>query len=408
MPKLFTEREIKSLKPREKEFILSEGHGFVIRVLPTGAKIWMYKYKRDGKTYKITLGNYPETSLAEARDKFAEARLMVRQGLDPKAPPPAPEPQPEATTVQALADLWLNWSKENHSPKWANTLKLALEKDILPTYGQKLAADIRRRDAIEILKAKASDTPGQARNLHKALRGIWQHGVELEYLEYNPFAEIRAVKMVPALRQMNRDRFLDNDEIKAVWNGIDAGGGTESTKRALKMILLTGQRPGEIAGIHRREIQVGIGKQWCLKCRRCGWLTIPAERMKQKKPHRVFLSQLAMSLIDPQADFAFPGKAKAPISENALAYHVRRKVVSTGKAKYYGLPRWTPHDLRRTAATKIPECTGAEPKLVEIVLGHALGGVAGKYNLYQYDPQKEQLLTAWGEYLSELVQKPEA
>ena len=409
MPKLFTEREIKALKPRDKEFIISEGHGFIIRVLPTGLKIWTYKYKRDGKTYKLTLGNYPETSLAEARDKFAAARLTVRQGLDPKAPL-APEPQEtqtEVTTVKTLAELWIKWSQENHSPKWANTLKLALEKDIIPQFGDRLAAEIRRRDAISILEAKAADTPGQAVNLHKALRGMFQYAVEREILEHNPFAEIRAARSIPAMRLEARERILSDDEIKFLWTAIDQGGGSDSTQRALKVMLLTGQRSGEVCGMHRREITIGVGKPRCDICRRCGWWTIPKERRQGNKggEHRVYLTAATLNLIGSRAEYIFPGDTEsASISANSVNHHVRRVVTATGKASYYGLLRWTPHDLRRTCGTGVRRCGGSRDTM-DLILGHKTGGVTGVYDRYEGDAEKQKWLTEWAEYLHKLLTK---
>ena len=104
-------------------------------------------------------------------------------------------PQPEILTIQSLAETWINeWSKAHHTSKWHNTLKLALEKDILPAYGSRLVSEIRRRDAIAILETKAAYAPGQANNLHKALRGMFGYALERELVDYNPFAEIRAAR----------------------------------------------------------------------------------------------------------------------------------------------------------------------------------------------------------------------
>lgn len=405
MPKFFTDREIRALKPRDKEYILSEGHGFIIRVLPTGAKIWVYKYKRDDRSRKITLGNYPDMSLAEARDKFATARRMVREGIDPAAPPPDPEPQTEAMTVKALADKWIKWSQHHHAPKWANTLKLALNKDILPQYGHRLAEEIRRSDAMKILEAKAASAPGQARNLHKALRGMWQYGVEYELVEHNPFAEIRAVKRIPAMKQKNRERVLSDDEIKYIWERIDEGGGSDSTRRALKVMLLSGQRNGEVAGMHSSEIQIGVGKPRCQQCRRCGWWTIPEERRQGNKggTHRVYLSPLALEIIGDHQGYKFPGDTpEKPITANAVNYHVRREVVATGKLAFYGLTRWTPHDLRRTCGTGVRKM-GASRDTMDLILGHKTGGVTGVYDLYEGDTEKEKWLTDWGIHILNLI-----
>lgn len=321
---------------------------------------------------------------------------MVRQGLNPAEPPSNPI-VPAQLTVQALAELWLKWSGEHHSPRWANTLKLALEKDFLPIYGHKFAAEIRRRDAVAILEAKAKTAPGQAVNLHKALRGMFQYGVERELVEHNPFAEIRATRTIPAMKQVARERILSDNEIRHLWTAIDQGGGADSTRRALKVMLLTGQRSGEVCGMHRREIE----HEWT-----GWWWTIPAARRHGNKggEHRVYLSALAMQLIDGWDGFIFPGDTMdRPVTANSVNHHVRRVVPATGKTAYYGLERWTPHDLRRTAATGFRRL-GATRGDMDLILGHKVGGVTGVYDRYEGDAEKERWLTAWGEFLAMVVQ----
>jgi len=298
--------------------------------------------------------------------------------------------------------------------QWYNTLNLALEKDIIPDYGQRLASEIRRRDAIAILEQKAISAPGQAVNLHKALRGMFQYALEREMVEFNPFAVIRVDRVIPNMKQTIRERVLNDEEIKYLWMAIEQGGGSESAKRTLKLILTTGQRPGEVAGMNWSEIQIGVGNPHCLKCRRCGWWTIPKIRLKSKDnpvttDHRVFLSPLSMSLINAAPEntsgFICPSDAfeeGRPIAVNSINHHVRRAVPSTGKIPYYGLPQWQPHDLRRTAATGWATLGAGETE-VERILGHLPPVLVRTYNKFKYDNIKFQWLTAWGEYIQQLV-----
>lgn len=402
----FTVKWLNALKPAEKELTWTESHGFTIRLLPSGVKTWWYFYTINGKRRKMNLGNYPSVSLEEARRRHREALTLVDNGVDPQLLPPPPEPEPEALTLKELAKKWFeDWSAGNHSAKWTNTLRLAVEKDVLPTYGHRLASDIRRRDAVAILEEKAATAPGQAVNLHKALRGMFQYAVERELVEYNPFSEIRAARSIPAMKQTARERVLSDEEIKYLWTAIYQGGGSDSTQRALKIMLLTGQRNGEVCGMHRREIQIGTGKPRCLECRRCGWWTIPGDRRQGNKggQHRVFLSPQVLQLIGDRQGYIFPGDTdESPISPNSVNHHVRRVVPATGKTPYYGLPRWTPHDLRRTCSTGIRRCGGHRDDM-DLILGHRVGGVTGVYDRYEGDAEKERWLTAWGEYIQKLV-----
>jgi integrase len=402
----FTDKYISSLKPKEKDYRVREGHGFAVRVLPSGVKRFEFIYTSNSKRRIMHLGNYPTVSLAEARTTYNEAAALLARGTDPQqlATEPSITP-PEQLTVTGLYEMWVKWSEQHHSTKWANTLKLALEKDILPTYGQRLASEIRRRDAVTILEQKAATAPGQAVNLHKALRGMFQYAVEREIVEYNPFSEIRAARTIPTMKQTARERVLSDAEVKFLWTAIDQGGGSDSTQRALKLMLLTGQRNGEVCGMHRREIQIGTGKPRCLECKRCGWWTIPKERRQGNKggEHRIYLSPQAMQLVGDRDGYIFPGDTDiAAISANSVNHHVRRSVQSTGKTPYYGLPRWTPHDLRRTCGTGIRRCGGSRDDM-DLILGHVAGGVTGVYDRHTGEAEKERWLTAWAEYVQQIA-----
>lgn len=404
----FTDKYIASLKPQDKDFRVREGHGFAVRVLPSGVKRFEFIYTTEGKRRIMHLGNYPAVTLADARIKYNEAAAQLARGTDPQKAALTPTlPPPEDFTVQALAELWLDWSKQHHAARWANTLALTLKKDVLPQYGNRLATDIRRRDAMAILETKSKSAPGQARNLHKALRGMWQYGVERELVEFNPFAEIRAGRSIPAMKQESRERILNDDEIKHIWTAIDQGGGSDSTRRAIKLMLLTGQRSGEVCGMHSREIQIGIGKPHCHACRRCGWWTIPKERRRGNKggEHRVFLSPLTMQLIGADEGYIFPGDTDGKsILANSVNHHVRRSVAVTGKTPYFGLQHWTPHDLRRTAATGFRRL-GATRDEMDLILGHRAGGVTGVYDRHNGEAEKEHWLTAWGDYMQRITSR---
>lgn len=402
----FTDKYILSLKPKEKDYRVREGHGFAVRVLPSGVKRFEFIYTANGKRRIMHLGNYPAVSLAEARTTYNEAAALLARGTDPQQVSTEPSiTLPEQLTVTGLYEMWVKWSEQHHSAKWANTLKLALDKDILPTYGQRLVSEIRRRDAVAILEQKAATAPGQAVNLHKALRGMFQYAVERELVEYNPFSEIRAARTIPTMKQTARERVLSDEEIKYLWMAIDQGGGSDSTQRALKLMLITGQRNGEVCGMHRREIQIGIGKPRCLECKRCGWWTIPKERRQGNKggEHRIYLSPQAMQLIGDRKGFVFPGdNDNSSISANSVNHHVRRSVQATGKTPYYGLPRWTPHDLRRTCGTGIRRCGGSRDDM-DLILGHVAGGVTGVYDRHTGEDEKRRWLTAWGEFIQQII-----
>lgn len=402
--------------PPEKKVYIREAQGFTVRRMPGGSVTFLHIYMNvDKKRRENILGQYPVISLTEAHQRHRDSLSALAAGTDPQTVKVASvtesevgaEPEPEILTVKGLKELWERWSIQNHSKKWENTLRLAVNKDVLPIWGNRPISEIKRRDAVELLEKKAKTAPGQARNLHKALRGMWSYAVDRELVEFNPFSEIKPAKSIPKMRQISRERVLLDEEIKYLWTAIDQGGGSDSLKRCLKLILITGQRPGEVAGMRSQEIEYGQGKEICKTCKKCGWWTIPAERRQGNKGglHRVYLSSMALESIGekPENGIICPGSTKnIAITENAVAYHVRKLVPTTGKIPYYGLNRFTPHDLRRTTATGIAKL-GATPAEVEMILGHSLGGVAAVYNRHQYDNIKQDWLQKWSDFVSQLV-----
>ena len=259
-----------------------------------------------------------------------------------------------------------------------------------------------------ILESKAANAPGQEKNLHKALCGMFGYALEREIVDFNPFAEIRTARVIPAMEQTSRDRHLSDDEIKSLWTVIDNGEGSDNTRRALKLILLTGQRPGEVTGMHSRKIQIAVGRERCKLCCRCGcWMIPPEQRLGNKGgEHRVYLTAFAMELIGDRKGYIFPGDdPELPITENSVAYHVRREVKGTGKCPYYGLPGRTPHDLRRTCGTGVRRL-GASRDTMDLILGHAVHGVTGVYDRYTGDREKEHWLSEWAEWLRKIITIP--
>ncbi|MFZ4858133.1 MAG: site-specific integrase [Desulfuromonadaceae bacterium] len=214
---------------------------------------------------------------------------------------------------------------------------------------------------------------------------MFEYAVDRDYIGNSPFYKMKRV--IKTLRNKSRTRFLTEQEIAQVWAGITNGGGTAQTKRALKLILVTTQRPMEVAGLHRREISGD-------------WWTLPAERnLKGIRDHRIFLTATAKELIGDSEGFIFPSPMKDTktrhITRIAMSQHV------TG-SKHFGVAPWTPHDLRRTARTHMSRIR-IRREYSEAVLNHAKGGMAQVYDQYEFDDEKMEALQAWETELLRLV-----
>ena len=391
----FTDKYIASLKPKEKDYRVREGHGFAIRVLPSGVKRFEYIYSVEGKRRILHLGNYPVVTLADAREKYLEAAQKAAKGVDPQN---ELQVMDDAPTVGCLAKLYLKHIEGHLVERSVKHQTRSITRDVLPVFGAKRVADIRRRDAIYLVESIAKRAPGQARNVLLHARAMFTYALHRELIEYNPFSGVGAA--VPKVSPSSRERALENSEIKmllkALWNGPE----TSFVRRGILLVLVTGQRPGEVVGMHSSELQIGAGKERCGECRRCGWWTIPKERSKNGRENRVYLTPLAMQLIVPLKGYLFPAGrgASGPLLTNTLAHHIS-KVLKPG---YLGLDRWTPHDLRRTAATGLA-ALGCTDEIIDAIQNHKKKGVVATYNRYRYDKEKVEWLSLWSAHLVELT-----
>lgn len=402
-----------SKKPPIHEYDLREGHGFGIRVRKSGVITFFYMYHFNGKRRFLNLGTYgtaPDTPLTDARQKHAEAYSKVKTGIDPLAAPAPPERIDETLTVSEVANEFLErWSKAHYSEKWHYNVKLALESDVLPKIGDRNITTIRRREIISLLEGVVARAPGQARNVHKSLSKMFWYAQDREYIDTSPCTSM--LDSLPSLRvSEGKNRTLDDKEIIKLFRRLDCGPGHDSVKRALKVILITAQRPEEVAEMHSDEIS-REGEDY--------WWTIPWQRIKTenskllKRPpenHRVYLSPLAMSIIGNRKGFIFPtASGNGPIRRNSLSQRVDRGISiirHKGKRqhnfKYYGLAKWSPHDLRRTARTGMAKIE--IPKdWAEEVLNHKDNRLRSIYDQHKYDVQKKKALNLWSEHLYNLL-----
>ena len=412
---LFTDTMIKRLKPEPSDYCRSEGNGFTVRVMPSGVKTWLYLYAFDGKRRKMNLGSYPDVTLETARTKFEDARRQVRNGVDPVS---LKEQQKEdrlnADTISDLITEYIEKHAMPHKRGWKEDKRI-LEYDALPAWGKRKAADISKRDVVLLLEGIVKrGAPGSANNNFKIIRRMFSFAVQRDILKTSPC--IGVSMPAPLIR---KDRFLNEEEIKTFWTNLDTCHASNEVRRALRLILLTGQRPGEVIGMSSSEID---GNIW----------TIPASRAKNKREHRVYLTKTALELIGPlqvldeqtkkvkPKGFIFPCPHSAKIQhiENTVPAQVIRlnmsvPVMFKGKPVFdrkgqpvtenlLGVSDFTPHDLRRTCATFLSKI-GFMDEIIDAVLNHTKQGIIRTYNVNRYEKEIQQALESWERKLTAIL-----
>ena len=387
----FTDNYIKNLKPKEKRDEKYEGGGFGIFIYPTGSKTWIYRYKIDNKKDYIIIGHYPAMSLADAKKKFIDLQVMRRDGINPKQA----LLREEESHKNTVKDLVLNWYTnyiERHR-KQPLQIKQQIDADIIPTLGDKELHTIQPRDITKVLdKIVKRGSPVHANKVLSALKQAFNYALSRGELTVNPAANIRARDI--GGQEKPRDRYLTLDEVKTIWLFLDSNKNAISIqiKNAIKIILLTGVRTGELRLATWKELDFEKSLR-----------TIPAENTKTGLVMRVHLTELVKSLFY-QLDNCSTGEyvisgadGLKPLTDKALPKAVLRI------QDRIGIPHWTAHDLRRTFATQLGETLQIDPVVIEKCLGHKMPKIMATYNKNEMLPQRKEALERWAKFIKDLV-----
>ena len=406
----FTDTLIKNLKPEPAKYYKREANGFAVKVWPSGVKTWVFIYTFDGKRKEMKLGEYPAMKLADARTDYGKAYELHKNGGDPgEVGRQQHEERRLAPTVEELAKEYVEKYAMIEKKSWEED-KRALNVEIIPLWGMIKAKDIRKRDIVLLLEGVVKrGSPVMANRLRALIHKMFAFATERDIIEMNPCSGVK-----PLVSEKPKERALSESEIKTLWESLDKPDVLMSpeTKRALRLILITGQRPGEVAGMDSTEID---GRWW----------TIPAERSKNGKAHRVYLSELALELIGNKTGPVLPSPiGDGPITPGALHCALRRnlkgqlypdKRTATKRGRYkkneiatppeknrIGIDSFSPHDLRRTMATRMAEM-GTMEEIIDRVLNHVRPGIIRTYNVYAYDKEIQKALESWERKLTQII-----
>jgi integrase len=393
----FTDTLIRAAKAAGKRLQITDARcqGLELRVTPTGAKSFAFKYRRksDARVVRITLGGYPDLSLAKARSIVENYRQAIADGGDPRDKKRAAmtEAKGQGKTFDEVAELYL----ENY----AKLLKASWRND--ESYLRRPRAKWRRLPIMavtddhvaKLLDEIAAAAPVSANRTQSVLHTLFRWAKEpgRKYVDRNPVAD-----MPRRTKEQPKDRVLDDKEIKKVWRALDSDK-TEidrSIALALKLILLTAARPGMVTGMIRDELQNLDGKEpeWHL----------PAERMKNRKPFIVPLSPQAVAIIneaqpEPDEPVIFPSRFH---NRASIARHTLSQAVI--ECDHFGVANWTPHDLRRTAAT-LARRHGVPRDHVQALLAHTKGDVTAVYDKYDMLAEKRAAVTTLADAIAAIV-----
>ncbi len=384
MPKMkLTARGVENIKPPtagQVDYWDTSPPGFGLRVSPTGRKSWVLMYRHGGRKRRLTIGTYPSIPLAAARERAIAALSDVAQGQDPAG---IKQAERRADTFAELAEDYMRRHAMVRKRSWQQDRR-ALNRDLLPRFAHRKAASIKRREVIDLLDGiKERGAPILANRTLEIMRKIYNWGISREIVETNPCQRIERPSA-----EVQRQRVLNDDEIRAVWRAFDQEPPYMSAM--FKLRVLTAQRGGEIAHMRWKDIDVGAG-----------WWTIPGEYTKNGLAHRVPLSPEALEVLGGVEEHSNGSSWVFPQPSGEGPITVIWKAVD--RVRRRAGVQFVLHDLRRTAASRMTGDLGIGRLTVSKILNHVERGVTAVYDRHSYDAEKRQALEAWGQRLEEIV-----
>lgn len=409
-----SEATIRAVKPGDPRRRLSDGDGlFLLLSVKGGSQAWRLDYRFQGKRNTLSLGTYPDTSLALARRKADAARNLLAEGFDPSQQRKAErevvtrqrvvaerqaQGLPAAGTFEAVAREWFAVRRDGWSKSYGDKVIARLESDVFPWIGRVQAADISGPQLLEVMRR--IEARGVIETAHRALQDsgqVFRYAVATGHAKFNPARELK-----DALRQPNPKHFpaiVEPKRLGELLRAMDNYAATPVVRAALKLAPMLLLRPGELRFAEWPEIDLDEAL----------W-SVPAVRMKRElrqkmsgTPHLVPLPKQAVAVfrelqtLTGHAKMVFRGERHhdRAMSENTVNAALRAMGFSADEV--------TGHGFRATARTMLHERLGYSPDVIEAQLAHTVRDSLGRaYNRTEFVEQRREMLQTWADYLDQL------
>ncbi len=390
-----TDTAVRNAKSGAKPAKLSDERGLFLIVTPAGGKWWRFRYSFGGKEKLLSLGTYPDVSLAKARQKRDQARELLADGTDPSQHRKAAK-QTRAglavNTFEVIGREWYAKAMVNKADTTKEKLMRRLEVDVFPWIGARPISSIVPADLVRIIeRIEQRGAVDLAKRVHNATGRIFKYAVTKGFASSNPAQMIDLNLILPQKGVQHHSSVTEPKAVGGLLRAIDGFTGSFSTRCALRLASLVFVRPGNLR--HAEWTEIDFDKdEW----------RIPAGKMKISEQHIVPLSVQAIAIlreIQPLTGggryvFASERGGGKPMSENTINAALRRM----GYAK----DEMTGHGFRSTASTLLHEL-GLPHAVIERQLAHGeRNKVSAAYNFAEYLPERRKMMQQWADYLDKL------
>lgn len=387
---MLTDAKLRALKPRETLYRVADHAGLCIEVTPAGRKLWRLRYRHAGKASMVSLGAYPDVSLAQARELREEERRRLRAGENP-AEARKIRHEAEGPTFREIADEWLSKQRQRLAPATYSKAEWLLSF-AYSHVGARPVRDIRPPDVLAVLREIEADGHHETAHRVKSRMGqVFRYAVAVGKANADPTSALRGA-LAPVV-PTRRSAVTEPAGIRALLIAMDGYTGLFPTRCALRLAPLVFVRPGELRAAEWAEFDLdGDDPQWL----------IPANRTKMRTAHVVPLAPQAVAILRELQPFTGNGRLlfpstwsrDKPMSENTLNTALRRLGFDSSTH--------CAHGFRALASTRLNEM-GFPPDVIERQLAHApRNKVRAAYNRAEYLPQRREMMAAWADYLDSL------
>lgn len=388
-----TDTALRAAKPTDKPYKLYDERGLYLIVNPNGGKWWRLKYYLEGKEKTISLGTYPDVTLAQARGKRDDAKELVAGNTDPsrhRKETKAKSKLDAQNTFKAVATNWHALHNKNKSQRHQQRVQRWLEFYLYPTLGDKAVSSITAPMVLDTTSILQNQ--GKLETAHRVIQTagqVFRYAIQKGFASYNPTPDLKGALPPPVVKNMAA--MIEPKDVGQLLRSIDAYRGTLTVQCALKLAPLLFQRIGELRHMKWADLDFDNNE----------WRYLVT---KTKTQHIVPLSRQALEIIKTMQPFSgrgvfvFPGGRthERPMSENAINAALRNMGYDT-QAEITG------HGFRAIAQTLGEQELGLDPKHIERQLAHSVANPLGTaYERAQFLKDRKIMMQKWADYLDEL------